>query len=65
LVINNFAGLLVLRGSGGKLARFSCRFNHLAWLLVLRAAQEDSAEMAEKISAPNTEFGLRHIPREL
>jgi hypothetical protein len=37
----------------------------LARLLVLRGAQEDSAEMAQKIGAHDTEFVLRQIPREL
>jgi hypothetical protein len=37
----------------------------LARLLVLRGAQEDSAEMAQKIGAHDTEFVLRQIPGEL
>jgi hypothetical protein len=37
----------------------------LARLLVLRGAQEDSAEMAEKVGAYDPELVLRQIPREL
>lgn len=64
-LVNDFTGLLVLRGSWGKSARFSCHLNHLPRLLVLRGAEEDSAEMAEKIGAHDAEFVLRQIPGEL
>jgi hypothetical protein len=64
-LINDFPGLLVLRGSRGKSARFSCRFNDLPRLLVLRGAEEDSAEMPQEIGADDTEFVLRQIPGEL
>jgi hypothetical protein len=58
-LVNDFTGLLVLRGSGGKSARFSCPLNTLPRLPVLRGAEEDSAEMAEKIGAHDAEFVLR------
>jgi hypothetical protein len=34
-------------------------------LLVLRGTEQDSAEMAQEISAHDPEFVLRQIPREL
>ena len=49
----------------GKSARFSCQLNPLALPLVLRGAEEDPAQMAQKIGAHDTEFVLREIPGEL
>jgi hypothetical protein len=63
--INDFMGLLVLRGSRGKSDRFSCGINHLDRLLVLRSHQQDSTEMPEEIGARDAEFLLREIPRQL
>jgi hypothetical protein len=57
--------LLVLRGSRGKLARFSRRINHLPRLLVLPSTEEDSPEMAQEIGPHDAEFVLRQIPGEL
>jgi hypothetical protein len=65
LLVNDFPGLLVLRDSGGKSARFSCQLNLLPRLLVLRGTEEHSAEMAQKIGAHDAEFVLRQIPWEL
>jgi hypothetical protein len=58
-------GLLVLRNSRRKSARFSSRFKDLPRLLVLRGDEQHSPEMAEEIGAGNPEFLLREIPRQL
>ena len=63
--INDFTGLLVLRSSRRKSARFSCRINHLDRPLVLRGPEQDSTEMAEKIGPHDAERVLREIPRQL
>jgi hypothetical protein len=58
-------GLLVLRGSRGKSARFSYWLKDLPRLLVLRGPEQHSTEMAKKIGAGDTEFLLGEIPRQL
>ena len=57
--VNNFTGLLVLRGSRGKSGRFPNGINHLARLLVLHSPEQDSTEVAEKIGPHDAKGVLR------
>jgi hypothetical protein len=54
-----------LQRGTGEVRREVLLVNDFPGLLVLRGAQEYSAEMAEKIGAHDAEFVLRQIPREL
>lgn len=63
--LNDFLGLLVLRGLRGKSDRFSSGIKHLGGLLVLRGYQQDSTEMPEEIGPGDAEFLLGEIPRQL
>jgi hypothetical protein len=64
-MVSHLTGLLVLRGSRGKLDRVPFRINQLGRLLVLHGHQQDSTEMPEEIGAGDAEFLLREIPRQL
>jgi hypothetical protein len=63
--INDFTGLLVLRGSRGKWPHFVRRLNHLPRLLVLPGDEQDSTELPEEIGPDHAECVLREIPRQL
>ena len=58
-------GALVLRGSRGKSAAFSCGIKHLARLLVLSGHEQDSTEMTEEIRAGHAKGCLGDIPGQL
>ena len=53
--VNDFTGLLVLRGSRGKLAACSYGLKHLPRLLVLHRPEQDSTEVTEKIGPHDAE----------
>ena len=63
--VNDFTGLLVLRGSRGKSAACSYGLKHLPRLLVLHRPEQDSTEVTKKISPHDAEGVLRQIPGQL
>ena len=63
--LNDLRDALVLCGSRGKSAAFSCGIKHLARLLVLCGPKQDATEMAEEIGAGDAEGFLSDVPRQL
>ena len=55
----------VLLAPAGKSARFSCRFNDLHPSLILRACEQDSAQVAQKIRADDPKRLLRDVPGKI